>query len=546
MAGNGMREWFANKSVRTKVNTVLLAVLLTVMVFSMLFTVRSERAMVEQTVLQNIHDTTDSYLDTLNIMMLTGTLAIYREVHREKVLSQPGMTEARVLRTQHVRQFYGPGQDIDQPRDELDERALQGEAIDIIRDTPEGRILTVLRPVINDTDYRGTNCTTCHTGQGGEQLGVIRLSYSLDELDKRINMNLLQLGGIQLALFIGGIFLISLVFLRVILNPLAKLRKAMNRVEEHSDLTVRVDDIHSTDEIGTLSSNFNTMLERFAGTMQQVASTTRTLKQSANTIATVAEETVNAVNAQYQETDQMASAIEEMQASAKETSNHASYTLQASAEADEEASSSRLLTKESIQNIHELTAHLEKASGVIKDVDRYSEDVGKVLDIITSIAEQTNLLALNAAIEAARAGETGRGFAVVADEVRSLANRTHEATQDVQRTIQRLQNEAHGAVSVMATAHEGARKSVTDVDRVSDSLNNIADVVNRINSLNAQMSTAAQEQQDVAARVNSQVSHIALIAERTSSDATKSTQVSDDLVKLANHLETLVNSFKLD
>ena len=540
-----MKKWFANTSIQTKVNAVLLAVLLVVMVASMLFTIRSERIMVEDAMLQNVKDATDSYLDTINIMMLTGTLAQFREVHREKVLSQRGITEAKVLRSQAVIDLFGPGTTLDQPVDDLDQRAMQGEAIEVIRDTPNGRVLTVIRPVISETNYRGTDCTSCHVGTADKQLGAIRLSYSLADLDQQINMNLLKLGGVQALLFICGLLLISFVLYRIILLPLAYLRKAMQKVEDDSDLTVRVHSAHSGDEIGVLSVAFNTMLERFANSLSQVAATTRTLKSSANTIATVADETVKAVNMQHVETEQMASSMEQMQASAHVTREHAQRTAQASTDADNEANSSRELTKESIHSIYQLTEHLEKASGVIQALEQYSDDVEQVLEIITAIAEQTNLLALNAAIEAARAGESGRGFAVVADEVRSLANRTHDATQEVSRTIDRLQEEAKGAVTIMETARTGAQKSVADVERVGDSLSHIADAVTNINQLNSQMANAAEEQQDVAARVNTQVTHIGSIAQQTSSNAVKSSEVSDDLVKLADHLEKLVNGFKL-
>lgn len=541
-----MNKWLATTSIQVKVNAALLVVLLLVMIASMLFTIRSERAMVEETMQQNVEDMADTYLDTLNIMMLTGTLAQFREVHREKVLSQPGMTEARVLRTEAVTRFFGDGADIDQPQDALDQRALQGEAIQEITHSPEGRIMTILRPVYNETDYRGTNCMNCHVGEEGELLGAIRLSYNLSDLDRRINLNLLQLGGIQILLFIGGLFLISWVVYQLILQPLRRLRRAMSRVETDSDLTVRINNIQSQDEIGVVATTFNTMLDRFSSSLRQVASTTRTLKNSAHTISTVADETVSAVNIQHQETEQMASSMEQMQASAHEAREHAIRTSQASSEADQEANSSRSVTATSIASIHQLTEHLDKASEVIQALDQYSDDVGKVLEIITGIAEQTNLLALNAAIEAARAGESGRGFAVVADEVRSLANRTHDATQEVRRTINHLQEEAKGAVDMMATAREGAYQSVADVERVGDSLGHIADAVNNISSLNAQMANAAEEQQEVAGRVSNQVNHIGTIAQQTSADARKSSQVSDDLVQLADHLESLVEGFKLD
>lgn len=541
-----MNKWFANSSIQTKVNLSLLAVLLIVMIASVLFTIRNERAMVEETVLQNIKDSADSYLDTINIMMLTGTLAQFREVHRDKVLSQPGITEAKVLRSQPVIDLFGQGAALDQPQDALDQRALNGETVIEIQNTEQGRILTLLRPIISETNYRGTDCTSCHVNSEGQQLGAVRLSYSLANLDNRIRLNLLKLSGVQALLFTAGLLLISSLLYRIVVRPLSRLRRVIQQIETNSDLTLRVKTTRTEDEIGILSRAFNKMLERFATSLHQVATTTRTLKDSANTIASVAEETLEAINNQQVQTEQMASAMEQMQASAQQSLAHAQNTSQTSNQADQEASSSRTLTNTSISGIHQLTQDLNHASNVIKELDSHSHEVGQVLEIISSIAEQTNLLALNAAIEAARAGESGRGFAVVADEVRSLANRTHDATLEVRRTIDRLQEEAKGAVNMMDTASQSASQSVADVEQIATSLSQIADAVNHISQLNSQMANAADEQQEVAARVNNQVMHIGSIAQQTSLNARKSSEVSENLVQLAEHLEKLVQGFKLE
>lgn len=541
-----MNKWFANSSIQTKVNLSLLAVLLIVMIASVLFTIRNERAMVEETVLQNIKDSADSYLDTINIMMLTGTLAQFREVHRDKVLSQPGITEAKVLRSQPVIDLFGQGAALDQPQDALDQRALNGETVIEIQNTEQGRILTLLRPIISETNYRGTDCTSCHVNSEGQQLGAVRLSYSLANLDNRIRLNLLKLSGVQALLFTAGLLLISSLLYRIVVRPLSRLRRVIQQIETNSDLTLRVKTTRTEDEIGILSRAFNKMLERFATSLHQVATTTRTLKDSANTIASVAEETLEAINNQQVQTEQMASAMEQMQASAQQSLAHAQNTSQTSNQADQEASSSHTLTNTSISGIHQLTQDLNHASNVIKELDSHSHEVGQVLEIISSIAEQTNLLALNAAIEAARAGESGRGFAVVADEVRSLANRTHDATLEVRRTIDRLQEEAKGAVNMMDTASQSASQSVADVEQIATSLSQIADAVNHISQLNSQMANAADEQQEVAARVNNQVMHIGSIAQQTSLNARKSSEVSENLVQLAEHLEKLVQGFKLE
>lgn len=539
-----MKTWWSGLSLRFKVNLALLLVLLTVMVVSMLFTAQSERQLVEQTVEQHVLDSADSYLDTLNIMMLTGTLAQYREVHRQKVLEQPNMLEAKVLRSEQVRKFFGAGAELDQPQDDLDQRALQGEQIQMIQQTEQGRVLTVIRPVLNHANYRGTNCIMCHQGKENEVLGAIRLSYSLAAQDQQIRNNLLQLGAIQLFCFVVGIALISLVFFKLVLKPLRQLRSSMLQAERNADLTVTAE-VSSADETGQLAKAFNSMLQQFAASLGRVAKNSATLQQSAEVIASVADTTQQAVAQQNEQTAAMIAAITELEHSVKLSEQGVIDSAAAAAEAETEAHTSRNLTQDSINLIRQLATQLQQATAVINSLDNYSNDVGKVLDLISGIAGQTNLLALNAAIEAARAGESGRGFAVVADEVRALANRTHQATAEVQQTIAQLQQEAKGAVSMMQQAQTGSADCVIAVDQVGQSLHTIAAAISRINQLTTAMEATAVSQQQLTRRVQQQVNSVTAIADTTAADAKRVTEVTNELVTLADDQQRLVSEFRL-
>lgn len=145
------------------------------------------------------------------------------------------------------------------------------------------------------------------------------------------------------------------------------------------------------------------------------------------------------------ETDQVATAMNEMTATVHEVAQNAQLAADSASQANAEVGTGQSVVNDSISAISKLVQQVEQAADVIHELENDSIEIGSVLDVIRSIAEQTNLLALNAAIEAARAGEQGRGFAVVADEVRVLAQRTQTSTQEIQTMIEKLQAGAQQA-----------------------------------------------------------------------------------------------------
>lgn len=530
-------------SVQTKINIALLSVFFVVLSASLIFSANNEKKLVLGVVEQQTKDAADSYFDSINTMMLTGTMA-QRNVLRDKILARPGVTDARIIRTEAITSVYGAGYDHQAPADELDRRALTGEEIIHISKDENGRLLTVINPVRAEKDYRGTNCLLCHQVPENSIVGAVRISYSLATLDAQVERNLWASAGIQLLLLLAGLAVIILIVRRTVIQRINAMRYTMEAIARDDDLSHSVT-IGARDEIGAMGWAFNRMIDKFKHSLHAVSDATQQLNGVSDQVAEVADSTLKAVVEQRTETDMVASAMNEMSATVQEVARHATQTAEASQGADDESRAGVLVAEEAIAGIRDLIAEIESAAAVVQHVESDTASISEVLDVIKGIAEQTNLLALNAAIEAARAGEQGRGFAVVADEVRTLASRTQNSTEEIQTMIERLQHGVKNAVDAMAGAQERAVTGSESVEKATQSLHVIAAEVATINNMNLQIATAAEEQSAVAEEINRNITRISNIADNTSSGATQTAHSSEDLLRLTAELRRLVSQFKL-
>ena len=531
-------------SVQTKINLALLAVLVLIMSASLFVAADAEKKLVLQVVEQQTKDAADSYFDSINTMMLTGTMA-QREVLRKKALARPGVIDARIIRGEPVIRTFGPGFDHQAPVDALDRAALTGEAIVKVTKQDDGRrVLTVINPILAHSDYRGTNCLGCHQVPEDSVMGAVRIAYDLDALDQQVNRNLQLLGAVQLVLLLAGIAVMIYTVRRVIISRITDMHHTMEAMTRDEDLSRSVT-VGAHDEIGAMATAFNRMIGKFRGSLEAVAAVTQQLTDVSGRVSNVAEKTLGAVMEQRSETDMVASAMNEMSATVQEVARNASQTATASTGADNESKAGVRVASEALDGIDTLIQDIEKAAEVVRQLEADSASIDTVVGVIKGIAEQTNLLALNAAIEAARAGEQGRGFAVVADEVRTLASRTQKSTEEIQHMIEQLQQGVGNAVQAMVAAQSRARSGSDCVARAAQSLGAIADEVGTINEMNTQIATAAEQQSAVAEEINRNITTISRIADTTSADATQTSQISEELVQLAAELKRLVGQFRL-
>ncbi|MGD8783870.1 MAG: methyl-accepting chemotaxis protein, partial [Thioalkalispiraceae bacterium] len=370
-------------------------------------------------------------------------------------------------------------------------------------------------------------------------IGTSEAFAAKEELASDINMTGMLLSAIMVAIAV----LVGTFFATSLTRPIIKMSRTMSHIEETSDLTQQIN-VDSNDELGTMATAMNNMLEKFRKSMEQVAASTTMLATSTEEMSSITQQTAANVNQQFTEIDQVATAINEMTTTVQEVANNATNAAAAAVKSSEQASMGRSVVETTMASINDTSSELEQVAEVIEKLNKDSENIGTVMDVIKGIAEQTNLLALNAAIEAARAGEQGRGFAVVADEVRTLASRTQESTGEIENVVEQLQIAATNAVAAVHASRDKSQESVQQAAKAGDALSTITASISEINDMNTMIASAAEEQSTVTEEINQNIASIRTSAEQTTQGADANRASSDELSKLSAELQQLVAQFK--
>ena len=375
----------------------------------------------------------------------------------------------------------------------------------------------------------------------GVEAQVAEVEAAIDERVSTILTSILVIAVIMLLVF--GI--LGLTLSNAFLRPLQLIKANLDDIAAgEGDLTRRLP-VTSQDELGELAGSFNRFVEKIHGLVRQIAEMTTQLTGLVGEVAAQAQRSEQAMERQRHETDQVATAINEMSAAAHEVARSAQGAAEAAQQTDNEGQAAKKVVDGSIERIHALVEDIRESGVSLDNLQQDVQSIVSVLDVIRSIAKQTNLLALNAAIEAARAGEAGRGFAVVADEVRALASRTQQSTQEIQGMIDRLQGGTRDAVTAMRRSSDAGEITSEQANQAGASLDAIAQLIGTINAMNAQIASAAEEQTAVAEEINRSVHQIAVAVDSVADETRHGAATARSLADLGERLGGLVRQFRI-
>lgn len=392
-------------------------------------------------------------------------------------------------------------------------------------------------PVAADRSLRGIDRDT------GEQMQQLA-----DQLQQLVLSEVERIRGTALRTVILGIIILlvsavaisvfaSLLLSRRLVTPITGLVRHIGELAQG-----RFDNPITTtreDELGALARSAEQLRGFLVDTAAGLRHSTSELDQASGRLNSVASRMAHGSQEQFSRTDQVATAMQEMAATAAEVARYAADAAGAADAADENARAGRQTMTHAIDAMQDLLQQVEHTTEVIAQLEGDSHRIGKVLEVIQSVAEQTNLLALNAAIEAARAGEAGAGFAVVADEVRTLARRTSESTSEIQQIINSVQQGAQQAVRAIDAGRTSSDTSMQQVTLAGHSLQQIAVAVESIRDMNRQIATAAEEQTSVSEDISRNITEITDIAAANQQQVEHTSRASETLQTLSSELNTL-------
>ena len=268
------------------------------------------------------------------------------------------------------------------------------------------------------------------------------------------------------------------------------------------------------------------------------------ISSASDQLAAQVDEASRGADIQRERTTEAATAMEEMNVTVLEVAQNASRAAESADDARANAESGGEIVEGVVRSIERVNQEATKLEVGLGDLGEQAEGIGNVMSVISDIADQTNLLALNAAIEAARAGEAGRGFAVVADEVRKLAEKTMQATSEVERAVSAIQQGTKDNITGMQETVRTVGSSTELAEQAGEALKSIVRIVEDTSDQVRTIATAAEEQSAASEQISQNTEEVNRIAGETAESMSQSSIAMGELARLSNELTRVIDNLK--
>jgi len=338
---------------------------------------------------------------------------------------------------------------------------------------------------------------------------------------------------------------LALVIMNILYRPILVLKETiMGLSEGNGDLTQRIE-VKTQDDLGQISEGVNAFIANLQSMMLEIREVTDHFNENVDRMKDQSQRNSVILQNHVQETEQVVTAIEEMNSTAESMATDAANTAQLTHKASEASTESKQTVTQAQNNVQELVEDVSLASDNVNKMASETDGINTILGVIGDIAEQTNLLALNAAIEAARAGEQGRGFAVVADEVRNLASRTKDSTEEIEAALASLLKGSQSVVDSMDSTKLKCAQTAEGAGQVAGSLDVMTQFVTDINDLSTQIATAAEEQSSVTQELSRNMTAINDIVGELDNNGQTALEDAQNISDMNHKLTSIVGRFKL-